>query len=117
MKKDLFLSFLGHYNCEHCGQTFFGDQAKRNFTTHLKKHTQPKVYPTCKYCNKVYQHQSEFKKHETNCSKKETMSTSEIDGAANEEVANDVNDFNIYNVKKVPADLVTSERDPLDIQQ
>ena len=60
--------FYGHYNCEHCGQTFFGDQAKRNFTRHLKKHTpQPKVYPTCKFCNKVCKYQSEVKRHETAC--------------------------------------------------
>ena len=67
MKRD-FLSFLGHYNCEHCGQTFVGGQAKRNFTRHLKKHTKkPKVYPACKLCNKVFKYQSEIKKHEKAC--------------------------------------------------
>ena len=98
-RKICFLSFLAHYNCEHCGQTFVGGQAKRNFTRHLKKHNkQPKVYPTCKLCNKVFKYQSEVRKHEKACFYKQMQ-----------QKGNNVQPRNIENVKKVPADLATSE--------
>ena len=44
----------------------------------------------------------------------ETMSSSEIEGAEKEEVLDNVNDVEVHNVKKEPADLDTSERDPFD---
>ena len=44
----------------------------------------------------------------------ETMSSSEIKSADEEEVPGDVNDVKVRNFKKEPADLDTSERDPFD---
>ena len=44
----------------------------------------------------------------------ETMSSSEIEGAEEEKVLEDVNDYKAYNVKKEPADSDISERDPYD---
>ena len=43
-----------------------------------------------------------------------TMSSSEIEGAEKEEVLDNDNDVKVYNVKKEPADLDTSERDQFD---
>ena len=44
----------------------------------------------------------------------ETMSSSEIKSADEEEVPGDVNDVKVHNLKKEPAYLDTSERDPFD---
>ena len=44
----------------------------------------------------------------------ETMSSSEIKSSDEVDVPGDVTDVKVHNVKKEPADLDTSERDPFD---
>ena len=74
----LVLIFLTeHKDCEVCGKSFWGNNAKQNFTNHLKLHKkeetiQIKPIPitsyNCDYCKKTYKTKSLLNRHKRqNC--------------------------------------------------
>ena len=66
-----FSLILGHKDCQYCGKTFWGGNAKKNIDCHLKKHE--KVERTkyqCQFCYKVYKDNVKILRHQRqSCSK------------------------------------------------
>ena len=71
ISNSLFLSFLGHKNCEYCEKTFEGPSAVRNLKTHIKKHLKPKAYLICEFCKKEFLYRSKKLAHQKTCSAKQ----------------------------------------------
>ena len=46
------LSILAHNDCENCGKEFFGPQAKKDLSNHLKEHQEWSVSKNPFKCNK-----------------------------------------------------------------
>ena len=62
---------IGHYDCEICGQTFFGGHGKRNLARHLKKHAiKVKKQFICEYCNVEYISKFSLERHQNTCKTK-----------------------------------------------
>ena len=67
-----FFLFLGHHDCEECGQTFSGPNAKRSLNRHIKsEHETPEVKMPkshiCEFCNKDYNFKSNLRTHLKTC--------------------------------------------------
>ena len=61
--------FIEHNDCEECGKTFHGGNAKRRLANHMKKH-QEKPIPDykCHFCNKDYKSKAVLQRHKRmNC--------------------------------------------------
>ena len=58
ISNSLFLSFLGHKDCEYCEKSFEGPSAVRNLKTHIKKHLKPKGNLICEFCKKEVKYRS-----------------------------------------------------------
>ena len=62
---------IGHYDCEICGQTFFGGHGKRNLARHLEKHAiKVKKQFICEYCNVKYISKFSLERHQNTCKTK-----------------------------------------------
>ena len=61
----------GHYDCDQCGQTFFGGNGKRDLARHMKKHEiKEKIKFICEFCNVEYTRKDVLKTHLNTCKKK-----------------------------------------------
>ena len=71
ISNSLFLSFLGHKDCEYCEKSFEGPSAVRNLKTHIKKHLKPKGNLICEFCKKEVKYRSRKLIHQKTCSAKQ----------------------------------------------
>ena len=71
ISNSLFLSFLGHKDCEYCEKSFEGPSAVRNLKTHIKKHLKPKGNLICEFCKKEVKYRSIKLIHQKTCSAKQ----------------------------------------------
>ena len=64
-----------HNDCEKCGKSFSGSNAKQNLKSHMKTHEpkpakKPKKVHTCDICKREFEWNCELKTHMINCTKR-----------------------------------------------
>ena len=64
-----------HNDCDKCGKTFLGSNAKQNLKNHMKTHDpkpakKPKKVHTCEICKRDFEWNCELKNHMINCKKR-----------------------------------------------